>query len=123
MSLEDFNRVKATWGDVIEQIFKDEPSDPFSYRIEIIEENVDEYMVSRMLADFCILGARKKFNKELCDLTPEEAKEIHKYLWSIGWDAEYTDSYSIEMKDGVEVPVIRIHTEFKRCPLSYARNM
>lgn len=117
----DYGSIDLKWGEVIEQIFNTEPQEPFTFHFQFLENDVSEFFLSKALAEFLMIGCKIKFNCELAELTPDKSKILHQYLWSIGWDAEYTNEMSTETKDNETYPLMKVNVNFKRCPYSYRK--
>jgi hypothetical protein len=105
---EDFD-----WCEFTEQMFSQPARDPFTYNISFLEA-IDGKKLSGLLGAMLIQGVRKKYNKEIAQLTSVEIDEIQKYYHSIG----YQVSYRIEKKiqPDTEVPINLFQIDFQPYP-------
>ena len=74
--------------DFVTAIYKMEPQDPFSLRLQFLDE-IKKEDLRQLLAYFIMTGAKTLYGKELSELTPKEMKNLRSYLHSIGWDVKY----------------------------------
>jgi len=72
----------------IHGLFSCPPAEPFSFRIEMEEAAPEQ--VRDNLSMILVTGAKVKYGRELAALTREEIETIRKYLWSLGYDADYS---------------------------------
>ena len=89
------NQVKAEesyqdfkFNDFVTCVFKNKPQDPFSMRLQFLDELKPENL-RQLLAYFIMTGAKNLYNKELAQLSEDEIGNLRKYLYSIGWDVSY----------------------------------
>lgn len=76
------------YNDFLNTIFKSEPQEPFSLRLEMMDTITPDERL-RMLADFVMAGAKVLFNKSLHLLDENEVFKLRQYLLSIGEDVDY----------------------------------
>ena len=74
--------------DFVTAIYKMDPQDPFSLRLQFLDE-INKEDLRQLLAYFVMTGAKTLYEKELAQLTPDEISNLRKYLHSIGWDVSY----------------------------------
>ena len=77
--------VDVTLDELIDRIYSHPPLDPFSMDLEIL---TGQDIVS-FLGKFIMMGCKILYKRELAQLSADEVSNLRKYLWSIGWDAEY----------------------------------
>lgn len=121
----DENYAELDWPQFVEKIFNEEPKDPFTYRIELVD-GVDTEKTVRMLGYFVMTGCKQLYDCELANLGLQEIGVMQSYLRSIGWDVEYTveeeQGTLVEPDDGSDLTqnalVSHYKISFKPCSLS-----
>lgn len=83
MSSMDFN-----FGDFVERIYQMPPQPAFSFHMEFLD-TIDAEQLRKLLAHFVMTGAKRKYNKDLAALTPNEIDHLREYLLSIGFKVEF----------------------------------
>lgn len=67
------------------EIFSSSPQAPFTYHMEL--DNEEELVA--VLSNILVVGANVKYSKSLNNLDQSEIEVMRQYLQSFGWDAEY----------------------------------
>jgi hypothetical protein len=104
------------WNEFVEKLFQQSPQDPFTYRMEFLEE-MDAKKLSGLLGAMLIKGAKQLYSKEIAQLTPQEIETLQRYYRSIGFEVEYDVETKIQYVEGLKktIPVNRFHIDFKPC--------
>jgi len=104
------------WNDFVERLFKQSPRDPFTFRMEFLEE-MDAQKLSELLGMMLIKGTKQLYNKEIAQLTPEEIEKIQKYYRSLGFEVDYQVKSKIQYVPDLKktLPVNYFQIDFKPC--------
>lgn len=107
------------WVEFTENLFSQPPQEPFSFAISFLDQ-VDPKQVTQLLGQMLIQGVRRRYHKEIAQLTPTEVEEVKNYYRSFGYDI----SYQIERKiqPHTSVPINLFHIDFQPYPVRYNRH-
>lgn len=82
-SFMDFN-----FDEFVERVYQMPPQPAFSFHMEFLD-TIDKEELRKLLAYFVMTGAKRKYNKELSALTPNEIDHLREYLMSIGFKVDF----------------------------------
>lgn len=104
------------WNEFVERLFKQGPSDPFTFRMEFLDE-MDSNKLSQLLGNMLVVGAKQLYNKEIAQLDQNEIDKLQKYYRSIGFEVEYQLKTKIQYIPELKktVPVNYFQIDFKFC--------
>lgn len=77
-----------SFGDFVEKLYQMPAQPAFAFHIEFLD-TINSEELRKLLAHFVITGAKRKYNKELTDLLPNEIEHLQEYLASIGFKIEF----------------------------------
>ena len=77
-----------SWKDLVKAIFERDYEPAYTFTLEFLDE-IPKNSLQEYLGHFLMYGAKRKFDKELSALSPDEINVLRHYLKSIGWDASY----------------------------------
>ena len=87
--------VDFDWNQFSQALFKKPPQDPFTFRIEFLDE-LDLPQVSQLLGQTLLIGIKELYDKELSEITPMELDKMRQYFKSIGFNIESKLNQSIQ---------------------------
>ena len=108
--------VDFDWNEFSENLFKQPPCDPFTFRMEFLDD-LKQPQVFQLLGQTLMTGARQLYNKQLADITEQELDRIREYFKSLGLDVEANLTQSIQYLPELKktMPVNHYTYHFKPC--------
>ncbi|GAJ15048.1 unnamed protein product [marine sediment metagenome] len=94
----EITSIDFKFNDFVDAIYKQEPGEPFAYRLEFLDQ-IDKEELRKLLAYFVITGAKTKYEKELAQLSPDEIKYLRQYLISIGYNVKFEVQQKMQKLD------------------------
>lgn len=105
------------WGDFVESLFHQPPKDPFTFRMEFLDQ-MDTRGIGELLGGVMLVkGAKYLYNKEIAQLNSDEINNLQKYYRSIGFEVEYDVKSKLQFVKELNknVPVNYFEINFKPC--------
>ena len=106
------------WGEFIDFLFSQPPQEPFTFTMSFLD-TIDKNTLPQLLGQLLIRGTKIKYNKEICNLLPQEIAEMKNYFHSIGYDVSYNIISEQRQIEGRLVPVNDFQISFFPYPRLY----
>ncbi len=108
------------WNDFVEKLFIEREKDPFTYRMEFLEE-MTAGKLSEFLGEMLIKGTNQLYKKEISQLTEDEVNTLQRYYRSIGFEFEYLKKTKIQYVPELKktLPVNFFQIDFKPCSQAF----
>lgn len=104
------------WGVFTERLFQSKPAEPFTYRLEFLDE-IDRRQLIQLLSQMVMTGAKQLYDKDLGQVTEAELQVLKHYCRSLGFDFECEVTTSLQYIHELKktMPVNQLSMDFKPC--------